>query len=124
VRAHHGASAFAVQIQIANVKGFFGLLNLAFVFGIDRTRQSKFCIVRNLESFVKVFGFDDRQHRPKDLFLRDAGLRADIGDNCRLHEVAVARGAPAAEHHATFLPPDFDVIQNSVHRCFADDRPI
>src|SRR5207244_4893335 len=57
----------------------------------------------------------------KDLFLRDARLRADAGDYGGLDEVAVGsfRRAAARDEFA-FLLPYLDVVEDGLHRGLVD----
>ena len=117
VRADHRARALAVEVQVADEEPLARLLEL--VAGCSRRpRRSG----RTAESFascervVEVVGLRDREHRAEDLFLEDAGLGVDVGDDGRLDEVAVALGGLAAGDEPAFLLADLDVVEDRLRR--------
>ena len=72
---------------------------------------------------VEVARLGDGQDRSEDLFLEDARLGVDVGDDGRLDEVAVARAAAPPATQAAFLLADLDVVEDRLARALVDDRP-
>src|SRR5271168_1795283 len=122
VGADHGAGAFAIQIKIADVEGFFGFFDFLGIFGVDGAGKAELRVVGDFQRLLEVFRFDDSQNGAEDFFLGDARFGIDVGDDRRLHEVAVAGGAFAAEEQLPFLLTEVDVTKNRFHGGFADDR--
>ncbi len=71
---------------------------------------------------VEVSGLDDGEHRPEDLFARDAGLGGEIDDDGRLDKVTVPFGATATEQQSAFCFTDLDVVEDRLVLALIDDR--
>jgi len=96
VRADHSAGAFAVDVQVADVKGVFGFFDPVAVPGPHRAGEAVFSGIGDGQSLVEMFRLDHRQHRSKDLLLIQAGAGLDVGKDGGLYKIAVARGLGAA----------------------------
>src|SRR5579885_1293060 len=122
MRPNHRAGALPVYVKVADVKSFTGLLDLVAIPGVYSPRQSVLSGVREFERLIEILRFRDRQHGPKDFFLKNAGARRDIGNDGRLDEVAVAFNRSAATHQPAFGPAYLDVVENRTLRAFIDHR--
>ena len=72
--ADHGAGAFAVHVQIADVEFFGGALNFFGILGIDGAGQAEFGVVGHVQGFVKIFRFGDGEHGAENFFLKMRAL--------------------------------------------------
>src|SRR5262245_7592457 len=108
----------ACRRQVDNNQAGFDPVNIAEhlvqLVGEQRSRESKFHIVRDLNRGIKVLHRDNGEHRSKDLFLRDRHLRRDFGKNGRLDEIALVVCRPAqpvasTEQPGTFPLSDVDI---------------
>ena len=100
MRADHGAGALAIQVKIANVEEAAGPFEPCPIQRIDGSGEAVVAIVDQFQSVVEVARSGDRKHGSEDLFLEDAGLAIDIGDDGGLDEVSVAGSAAAGEQAA------------------------
>src|SRR5258708_6630715 len=125
MRAYHGAGAFAVEVQVADLQLMPRPLQLLARRGINGAGQAELSVVADLQRVVVVAGFDYGQHQPEDFFLGNARHGCDILDHSGLNEVAFAGflRRTAAEDHAAFLLADVDVIEDRAHGAFIDHRP-
>jgi len=73
---HRRQVAFAVQIEIADVKGLFGLADFFGIFGIDGAGQAEFGVVGDFQGVVVVFCLITARTGPKNFFL---GARRALG---------------------------------------------
>src|SRR5579883_2593674 len=97
MNADQGASAFAIEVEIAHMELLLRSLYALLVVRIDRAGQAILGAVRNLQCVIEILCFDDRQYRAKDLLLGNARLWGDISDNRWLNEVARAMMTAARE---------------------------
>src|SRR5271169_3191889 len=67
MRAHHGARALAIDVQVADVELVHRALLLLRRTGIDSAGQAEFRVVGDLERVIEIAGLGHRQHRPEDL---------------------------------------------------------
>src|SRR3954449_258153 len=70
------ARALTIQIQVPDMKLSTRALEFRLVIAVNRARQTKLRIVRDLERVVVILRLDHGEHWPEDLFLLDrrAGL--------------------------------------------------
>src|SRR5579864_6458525 len=124
MRADHGASALAVDIQVADVEFADGAIDLVARLGVDRASEAEFGIVGDFEGVVEAASLDDREYRAEDFFLLKLGFRRNVGDDSRLDEVAFAgfRIALAAGDQASIFLALLDVAEDRLHRAFVDHR--
>src|SRR5713226_2579185 len=87
--ADHGAGAFAIHVEIADVKFFSGALDFFRVLGINGAGEAKFRVVGHVQSFVKILRFGDGENGPENLFLENPRLRTDVGNHSWLDEIAI-----------------------------------
>src|SRR6185369_8156187 len=100
------ARAFAVQIQIADMKLFARAMQFCFVAAIDSTSKTKLRVVRDLECIVVILCLDHGEHWTKDLFLLDRRTWLDVCNHCRFDEEALLAIRTTAGHDAsTFTLP-------------------
>src|SRR5207248_10761860 len=67
-----------------------------------------------------------RSDRSEDLLPRDAHAAVDVGEHCRLDEVAGAealRAATSRQEARAFVAPGLDVAQHPLHLCLRNERP-
>src|SRR6185369_5031395 len=115
------AGALTIQIQIPDVKLFARAIQLRFVSAVNRARQTKLRVVRDLERVVVVLSLDDREHWSKDLLLLDRRARLHISDYSRLNEEALLAIGTAADQNApTFTLPFFNVRVDRLERLLVD----
>ena len=69
MRTHDGASALAIDVQIADMELAHGALDLVARLGVHRTRQAELRIIGNFQRVVVIPRLDHHQHRSKDFFL-------------------------------------------------------
>src|SRR5215510_16612638 len=121
---HHRAGAFAVNVKVANVEFALRALDALAVARIERAGQAVDRIVGDGQRFVDVFGLNDCENRPEDLFLSDAGHRIDVGDDRRRDEPTFAGHTvpPASGDDAAFLLADFDVLADLFVSAFTRNR--
>jgi hypothetical protein len=81
VRADHGAGAFPVEIQVADVEALLGFPQMFGVIGEDRAGQPVLRIVGQFQGVLEVVGLGDGQHRAENLLLEDAVLGLDVGND-------------------------------------------
>src|SRR5947209_588454 len=86
VNADERARAFAIEVEIANMKFTPRAFELLRVVCIDSAGQTELRIVGNPERVVKILRANDCQHRPEDFFLLNGRARFDICNHCRLDE--------------------------------------
>src|ERR1700751_3920143 len=86
--AHHRAGALAIEVEVADVEGTSSVLELAAGVGIDRAGETVLRVVGDLKRFFVMLHANHREHRPENLFLRDASVRRNICDHGRLNVVA------------------------------------
>src|SRR5205085_51976 len=98
-----------------------GALSFVARAGVDGAGESELSVVGDVERIFKVARLDHRQHRPKDLFLRDARIRSDIGDHRGLEVVAASRVGDgiATGEEMTFMLADLNILEDRLHGAFA-----
>src|SRR6185369_13118367 len=94
------AGALTIQIQVPDMKLSARAIQLRFVITVNRARQTKLRVVRDLERVVVVLGLDDREHWSKDLFLLDRRTRLHVCDHGRLDEEALLAIGTATNQNA------------------------
>ncbi|CDN43862.1 hypothetical protein BN871_DS_00070 [Paenibacillus sp. P22] len=104
------AGAFAVEVQVAGKKFAAGLLQVLPAARYDRSSKAVIRIVGEFERLVEGGRLDERDNRPEDFFLRDAGLGVHVGENRRLDEIAGRIAGAAARHEPALLLADLDVL--------------
>src|SRR6185503_11399328 len=82
------ARAFAVDIQVANVKFAPHALNPLSVRRIEPSGKTVDRIVGDRERVIEVPGFYDCENRTEYLLLRDASPGIDIGNHSRGNEIS------------------------------------
>src|SRR2546429_7484377 len=97
MHADHGSCTLAIEVQVADVVFFCCAFEALRIVGIERTRQAVFSIVGDPQSVVEIFGLNNCQHGSKDLFLGNAGLWINIGDDGWLDEVDGAKMLSSCE---------------------------
>ena len=122
MRAHHGAGALAVQVEVAAVEVFAGFLQVLAAGGIDRAGEAVLGGVGDLERVVEVLGADDGGDGAEDFLLRDAGLGVNVGEDGGGDEVTGGVVGFAAGHQPAFFAPDQQVVRDGVPRTLVDDR--
>src|SRR4051812_30508356 len=90
VRSDHSSGALAVQVQVPYVELVSRPLQLLWRRGVKSTGEAVNRVVRDGERVIEIAGFDHREHRPEDFFLRNARVRSNIRDDCGLQEVSIA----------------------------------
>src|SRR5215510_12198386 len=83
MHVHHRAGTFAVDVKVADVEFTLRALDALAVARVERAGQAVDRVVGDGQRFVDVFGLNDGEHRPEDLFLSDTGFRIDVGDDRR-----------------------------------------
>ncbi len=89
MHANERARAFAIQVQVADVKLSACALKFRFIRAVNRARQSILRVIRYLLSVVVILSFDNCEHRTEDLFLFDRCAGFDVGDDSRLDKVSL-----------------------------------
>src|SRR5688572_3053332 len=121
--ANHGTSTLPVQIQIAYVEVLTRALETIFILRVHSAGQTVLGVVRNTQRILVVARLDEGEHRTESLFLRDLRIGFYIGDDGGRYEITlIAILRSAAEHEATFLRTDVDVLIDLVERLLVDDR--
>jgi hypothetical protein len=114
MRAHHGAGALAIDVEVADEEfggGAFRIFRL--IVGVDRAGQPVLGVVGQFQRMIEVRALRHRQHRAEDLFLENARLRIDVGNHGRLDEIAVAFRRPAARDQPAFFLAGLDIVGGS-----------
>lgn len=119
--ADHGAGAFAVEVEVADVEAVGGELEAGGVGGVGGAGEAVLAIVGEFEGVFEVARGGDGEDGAEDFLLEDAGGGGDIGDDGGLKEVAVAWRGAAAGDEAAFLLADFDVFEDGFAGAFVDD---
>src|SRR4029077_4733945 len=92
---------------------------LVHVLRVQRRRQAVFDVIGDRDGIFEIVAGDDRNHGPENLFLRNAHLGIDLGENSGLEEPAVliftlVEPVAASYKFRAFGFPDLDVVQVSV----------
>src|SRR5438034_7128116 len=103
MNANERAGAFAIQVQIADMKLTPGLLQLFFVGAVDGSSQTELGVIGDPQSIVVILRLDYGQHRSKNFFLLDSPARLHIGDDRRLDKEALFAIGSAASDDAPTL---------------------
>src|SRR5262249_44106895 len=114
MRAHNGAGAFAVEIQVADVKLLPRALQLLARGGIKSAVKADLGFVGYPARGVVVGALDPGRPGAEYFFLRDAGWGRDVGNHGGLNEVPFAgflRRPPAVDH-TSFLLTNVNVIED------------
>src|SRR3989442_853152 len=74
-----------------------------------------------MQRILKIFGFYDRENRPKDFFLGDACMGVYIGDNRWLDKVARSMMA-STSHKSALALADLDILSGLLQRVLVNDR--
>ena len=104
------------------------LVRLADVARPHPAAEAEVGCVGALHQFVRVLERDRGDHRSEDFLLRDAHLVADIGEDGRRHEVALAEialgEALAADHsRRAFLLTDVEIASDTAELLLRHQRP-
>src|SRR5215471_19088273 len=91
MRADHGARGLAVDVEVTNVEVTHGTFDLVPRPGVDGAGESELGVVGDVERVFEVAGFDHRKDGPEDLFLRDARVGHDVGDDGGLDVISTVR---------------------------------
>ncbi len=86
--ANHGAGAFAIEVEIADVEAQTCNSQSFLVFCKDGAGETVLCIVGNLQGILVGIGFDDGQDGAEDLLLCNARAGRDVCKNCRFDVVS------------------------------------
>src|ERR1043166_862645 len=86
MHANQRARALAIEVQIADVKLPACALELRFIAAVNRARQAKLRVVRDLQRVVVILRFDYREHWSKDLLLLDRRTRFHVCNHGRFDE--------------------------------------
>src|SRR6185437_159622 len=113
------------EIQIAGMEVSTRTLQLVTRAGVNSAGKAELSVVGDIERVIKIARLDYRQHRPKNFFLRQTGVRRDIGDDGWLNVIAFSglSCTAAAMNQPAFLFADLNIIQNILHGFFIDHRP-
>src|SRR5580704_17641736 len=122
MRTDHRSGALAIEIKIAYVEAFASLLQLLRILRINSARQPKFRAIRDFQRVIEIASLNDRENRPKNLFLSDPRFRINVRNHRCLYEITVARGAVAADEHASLFLSHIDVSEYSLERGLARHR--
>src|SRR6185312_16886806 len=109
---HQRARALAVDVEIADMELALGAGDTVAVGREERAGQAVLRVVGDGQRLVKVLRLDDRQHRPKNLFLRQPRRGRDIGDDGRRDEIALLAGWLAAYSDLALILANLDVLLN------------
>src|SRR3984957_10303097 len=121
MRAHHGAGALAVDVQVTDMELLNGAIDLVTRLGIDGARQAELGVVRDFECLIEATGLNHREHRSEDFFLLEFGFCRNVGNHRGTDKVAFAGRAVAARDQAAVFFALFDVSEDRLHRAFVDD---
>src|SRR5437762_4420018 len=101
-----------------------GALGFVARAGVDGAGESELGVVGDVERIFEVACLDHRENGPKDLFLRDAGLRGNVGNYGGLDVVAAIRITDhiSAIDQVALALADVDVLEDRLHGAFAYDR--
>src|SRR5436305_96138 len=88
MRTHDSSSALTIDVEIADVKILFGALDLLFGVGVDGPGKPVFRAIGDRQGIVEILGFNHRQHRPENFFLRQPRLGIEVGDYSGLDEIS------------------------------------
>ena len=120
--AHHGASAGAVDINIARFNLRFRALDVR---GTAREKSGGERVVRavgNRDCFVEIAHFQNADHRSENFFARDTHVRFHVAKNGRRNEKAFWGHILTLVGEGGLRLSNLNVIQDAVVRGFVDHR--
>ena len=102
-----------------------GLVQPVAVARVERAGQPILGVVGHLQPFLEAVHLNDRQYRPKNLFLCESRIRSYIRKHRGLEEVAAVLGLHglSAGYQPPFLFAGLNVAQHGIQRGLVDHRP-
>src|SRR5580698_2105697 len=122
---HFGADGGRVDVSDSSLEIAYPTESFVDIFGVKRGRKAVLDVVGDFDGVCEIFAGDDGNHRAEDFFLGDAHFRIDVGENGRLHKVAVSvvaagEAIAAALEACTFGFADVDIFKIGRELVFVD----